>query len=193
MPVLKTFQNLGNNDIVLPTVFDPTGLASYHVISDTIDVLPSPPLYQNLRGIVRVGLCSVQQINQRCLRHAFWLNDASSRCMVNVLLINDNGFDRFPGDIHFQIRQSSSCVPTLRYEGIYSPHGNGADWDAKGLLVQVSGLLSTSWEVWAEVVPTVDTPNPSKYSWVLEFIFDRVGAVNQAIPGPFTTGALVPP
>lgn len=193
----KAFQNVGNDDIVLPSYGpDPSGLASYHVISDTIHI-PAAPIVGGVpdllffRDIVRVTLCGIEARNDRCHKHPFWVNDASSRCMFNVLLINDNGVDPIPGDVHFRIRQSSSCVPTVRFDGLWMP-ANGDNWNSNGLLVQIGGMLSTSWEVQMAVVPRAGVPTPSGFSIVLELIFDRIGDNNQAIKGPLTTGTLLP-
>ncbi len=101
----KTFQNLGENDIVLPSYGpDPTGLASYRVLSDTLEI----PVQSLLKDLVRVGRCGIDLRNDKCLKHTFWVNDASSRCWINVLLVNDNGKDPIPNPIEFEIRQSSS-------------------------------------------------------------------------------------
>jgi hypothetical protein len=190
----KVFQNVGQNDIYLPSYGpDASGLASYDVQSDTILVPATPPNFDNIKDIVRVTLCGIELVNDRCHRHEFVVNDASSRCMINVLQINENGVDILPGNIHFKVRQSSKCIPTVRFDGIWSPTANGENWSANGLLVQIGGMLSTSWEVQAEVVPFPgQLPLPSSYSWVLEFIFDRLGDNNQAIKGANTTGTLLP-
>ena len=178
-------------NIVLPSYKpDPSGLASYHVISDTQDIEASAPDFDRLRDIVRVEICGVEVPNSRCSSKKFWMNDATSRCMINVLQINDNG-DVAPGDINFVVRQSCSCVPTVRYNGLWAPN-NDNGFAANGLLVQIGGLLSTAWEVQMEIVPNVQNPNPNGYSIVLEFILDRLGDNNQAIRGPLTTGTLLP-
>lgn len=199
MATPKTFKCLGQNDIVIPSYGpDPTGLSSYDIVSDTVDIpVTVPPVgpvpSEDLFDVVRVGLCGIELVTGMCRTHRYMVNNASSRCFVNVLLINGNGIDTLPGDVQFELRQSSGCIPTVRFAGVWSPTANGGNWDAKGFLVQVGGMLSTSWEIRAIVVPTIATPVPHKFSWVLEFIFDRIGDNNQVIKGPNTTGVLLPP
>ena len=187
----KAFQNLGENDIHIPSFkADPSGLCSYDVLSDTILVPSSPPNFSTLHDIVRVTLDGLELQNDRCRRHTFWVNNMSSRCAINIMQIE--GSDPLPGDMHFVIRQSCHCVPTVRFDGVWAPN-NGGGFAANGLLVQIGGLLGQAWEIQAEIVPNVQNLAPNGYRVVFEFSFDRLGDNNQAIKGPLTTGTLLPP
>ncbi len=187
----RTFQTLGQNDVVLPAYRpDPGGTVSYRYTSDTLDLKATAPDYATLKDVVRVGLCGPSNANDRCARHTYFTNDGTSRCMIQVNSIE--GSDPFPGDIHFAIRQSTGCIPTVRFDGIWSPGNEG--YGANGLLVQIQGMLSTAWEVQMEIVPNLANPTPTNLKIVLEFLFDRLGGtVQPALKGPLvTSGSSLP-
>jgi len=60
-----------------------------------------------------------------------------------------NNVTGVPSDIVFEIRQGAGCVTTVRTTNTLK----AKSFEEKDLLVQVSGLYGTEWEIWANVVP----------------------------------------
>jgi hypothetical protein len=81
-----------------------------------------------------------------------------------------------PPEIDFEVRQSMmSAVATDQANGTVSP----GTWNDVGLIVQVSGMLSSQWELWMKVAAT--EPAGTKIKVRISGLVDRMGRGNLTV------------
>jgi hypothetical protein len=141
-------------------------------------------LYNEPLDIINVGApCGTCQ---------FSVDTCTSRCSiwVNRLFQPEIGPAlAAPPQIHIMVRQSLYCIPVVRFVGTYTPPSFE---EARGLLVQISGILGDQWELFARIQHNGVTDEPP-LKWTISMAIDDVGTINQALRGPFTAGVLSPP
>ncbi len=134
----------------------------------------------------------IENVGAPCGTCQFSVDTCTSRCSiwVNRYFQPEIGaaLPDPPPEIHFMVRQALYCIPVVRYVGRYTPTSFD---EARGLLVQISGLVGDQWELWARIQHNGVTDTPP-LKWTIGMAIDYAGTVNSAIEGPFTTGTLGP-
>lgn len=153
---------------------DPSFFEPQHAV-----VLYNPPL-------------DIENVGAPCGTCQFSINTCTSRCSiwVNRLFQPEIGPAlAVPPQIHFMVRQALYCIPVVRYVGTYTPP---TFEDARGLLIQIGGILGDQWELWARIQHNGVADEPP-LKWTISMAIDDEGDINQDLPGPFTAGTLSPP
>lgn len=132
-----------------------------------------------------------------CEDSKIFIDDGMSRCSVAIneaTIIGPSGIQVVPQTIDYKIRASMDGIGTNLFHGTVGINTSKIDpldqrSSTQGILVHVSGILCTQFEVWMRVV---DFAGAMPVEVRLQMIVDRLGGMAFAQPGSIAGGPDLP-